>query len=704
MGYFIDASSGSLQKEMRDRYKESQPLFQQWWYEANIDTKMTIGQQDYWNQIYSVNYRNQRTLQFNKILRLVNMISGYQRKNRHIILCEPVENSDNETADQLTALMYHVANNIELYETISETFMSALITGFNLLSVWMDYRDDPENGDIKVSRLPYNAFIMDSYWKEPDLSDCDWVWVRRYLSQEQAISLVPEYQGREIKKIKPTQNQSADGRFLYMPENRQMYNQDFYSYDEYWTREYRTVKKIVDKRSGEVVNVPDQWDDDRLNLFLYSTPTADVIKVRQPTCKLHVLVNDNLVWEEMRPYGSDKLPFVPYMCYHFPEAEDYSYRYMGVVRNSRDSQIELNRRRNKLFDILDSQMNSGIIVKEDALVDPEDAFLTGQGRVLFLKETASVADVREVQPPQIPPSMFELVKMLEDDIMNQAGATEELFGEDEKSNSGYMLKLRMGAGLVSYQGVFDYLRRSQKLTGELVMEYQQANWKPGKVARILNKEPTQQFKDMSFQKYDCVVTEGLLTSTQQQLEYIQLLQLRESGVYVSPKRLLETATVQNKNDLIEDAEQFEQQQAQAAEEKRQADMYQQALVTRSIEAKAQNDFAAAQERQGRTISNIGLYAERESEKAQNMASAALDQVRAIKELRDMDDGRLMKLAEFVMRLQTAMKVQSDDVEPKGIMTADFVGKDVDVAKKETELPQEKPSSVSDEIQKDASPV
>ncbi len=214
--------NGSLSVEMANRYREAQPLQQQWWYEADLDLKLYLGQQDYWNQLFTVNFRNQRTLQFNKILRVINMISGYQRKNRNTTICTAVENADTKTADQFSALLLWAMNYDDTYEKISDCFDGANITGMNMLNIWMDYRDDPENGDIRCSRVPYNAFIMDPYWKNTDLSDCEWIWNRRYFTKKQILGLVPKSVQKDIERLKPPQNQTADGRFLYLPENRQM--------------------------------------------------------------------------------------------------------------------------------------------------------------------------------------------------------------------------------------------------------------------------------------------------------------------------------------------------------------------------------------------------------------------------------------------------------------------------------------------------
>lgn len=681
-----------LKQLMSDNYRTSQPLTQQWWQQAEMDTKMTVGMQDYWNQIYTVNFRNQRMLQFNKCHRVINLIGGYQRKNRKVSLCVPVHNTGNDTADQLTQTMYWSKTRDDTYEKISECFDGSNMTGFELMNVWMDYREDPESGDINCSRVPYNAFIMDPHWKQRDLSDCDWIWERKYLSAEKILALYPKL-GPDLPAIKKGQ-MGLDGRFLYMPENRQMYNQDLYAYDEYWRRGYKTAKKILDERTGEVIDWPKGMNEDKMSVFKRFNPNIRVIKVQVPTVKLHVLVNDNLVYEEEEPYGISKYPYVPFLSYFNPEVQDYSYRYMGVVRNIRDSQIELNRRRNRMLDIIDSQVNSGLIVKEDALVDPEDAFLQGQGRVFYLKDSATLADIQQIPAPQIPPSMFQLQALLDQEIMNIAGVNEELFGQsDDPTISGFLTQLRMGASLVSLQSIFDGLNHSQKLLGKIWIELIQANFTEGKIKRIIGKQPTDEIKDGNFEKYDCVVEEGVLTSTQKQLQFLQLLQLKQMGVPVPTKMLLESSTLQNKNELIaaiteEEKKIAEQQAAQTLQQ-----MQQQAVMTRSLEAQAQNNFAMAEERKARAVADIGLAKERQSEGIQNRASAALDNARAMKELEQMDESRLMELTRFVVEMQEKQKGLGDTEITESEKEAEEVAEDVTEADEKSKAATEESKNI-----------
>ena len=183
--------SNPIARELDDFWKESQSLWQQWWYEADLDTKMATGQQDYWNTFYNINYRNQKILMFNKILRIINMIGGYQRDNRLQTVVYAADNDPDrgETADQLTTILNWAKNQDRIYEKISDCFDGSNICGLNLLHVWMDYREDPENGEIRADRIPFNSFLMDNYWTKPDLSDCDRIWTRKYVTKRQLASL-----------------------------------------------------------------------------------------------------------------------------------------------------------------------------------------------------------------------------------------------------------------------------------------------------------------------------------------------------------------------------------------------------------------------------------------------------------------------------------------------------------------------------------
>jgi hypothetical protein len=644
--------SNPIARELDDKWKESQALWQQYWYEADLDTKMATGQQDYWNTFYNVNYRNQKILMFNKILRIINMIGGYQRDNRLATIISAGDNDPDsgQTATDRTTVLNWAMSQDQTYEKMSDCFDGANTCGLNLLSLWMDFREDPENGQIRSCRLPFNSFLMENYWTDPSLkTDCGWIWTRRYVTTQQLRSLFPKI-GKDIPYLGKGYA-AKDGKFQFLAQNWYQYQQEMYAYDEYWVRDYKKQRKILDKVTGEVAD----WDGtrDQFQLLRQFNPNIELITAEVPTVKMYILVNNHLIYEEKSPYGLDRFPFVPFLCYHYPEVQNYAYRYQGVVRNIRDSQIELNRRRNRLLDIMDAQVQSGLMVKEDALVNPEDAFLQGPGKVLYFKQSANLGtDVLPIPAPPVAQGWPELIHTIEKEIMDIVGP-EELFAQNmgAKDMTSVLMKLKMGAGLIGLRNIFDRLNQAQMYVGEIMDDMIINNFEKGKVTRILGREPTELFFDKTFSKYQCIVEEGELTSTQRQLQFVQAIQLKQMGIPISNKYLLEKSTLQGKKEIIEDIVQQEQQASQMQQQQFMAEMQQSQVLARSLEAKAQNDFASADEKRARSIADIGLSKHHEALAIQDRAKASLENAKALKEVDEIGENRLMKLADFIMSMQ-----------------------------------------------------
>ena len=75
---FYDENDKSILAKMEAFYSESITINQSFWGEADIDTKFEAGDQSLWNDIYaSLPISNNKKFNFNRIRRVVNMISGH---------------------------------------------------------------------------------------------------------------------------------------------------------------------------------------------------------------------------------------------------------------------------------------------------------------------------------------------------------------------------------------------------------------------------------------------------------------------------------------------------------------------------------------------------------------------------------------------------------------------------------------------------
>ena len=608
------------------------------------------------------------------------MVSGFQRRNRKSTVVVPLENADQQTADQLTKILLHIYKREGVYETISDAFhQGACIAGMNLLQVYMDYSKDPVNGDIKVDNCSYNSFFIDPYFRKPDLSDCSFVWRRSYLSHTAAAALIPDkYDEIMALQGNPT-GTGRDGRFQYMPESYGQTQQNRLAYDEYYYRDYRKQKLLVDKNTGETLEITERQEID-VDEFLANNPEVTLIEQNVPTVRMAIMIQDKVFYDGPNNLNIDTYPFVPVIGYYNPMMPYFYSRIQGICRSLRDPQTLLNRRIVLSADMLESQVNSGFIFKENAPVDVKHLFQTGQGRIIPLKEEAAMTDIQAIQPPQIPPSFFQLQDTFSKELMLVSGVNEELLGSAMDDKAGILSVLRQGAGLTTLQPLFDRLDYSQNLLGELIMRVVQNNYRPGKVKSILEgEEPAPLFYNKAFGKYHCMVEAGFNTESQKQMQFAQLLQLREMGVPIPDESLIEAATIQDKDkvakvmmDKLQMASQMQQLQLQAAVENQQAQ-------TRLAQARTIADEGLGYERYSRIEENKALAEERKAAAVKDDQMALLNFAKAIRELENIDMTQLQKIIELQKLLSVTEQSKIDKQNPPMAQSGSELDRGVNLA-------------------------
>lgn len=665
----LNTNFSAIKTKYVNDYNNNISLWTVYWTQGNVATRLEAGDPTVMAQLWPTTTANSMTsFYFNRTRPICNMVSGYQRRNRKSTIVVPLENGDQVTADQLTKLMLQIYKKENIYEKISEAFhQGPCITGMNLLHIYLDFTDDPVNGDIKVDNLPFNEYMIDPYFRQPDLSDANFIIRRTFLTHAAAAAIMPPEKYDAIMALQGNPNgMGRDGRFPYAPESYGYTQANRVTYDEYYYRDYRKKTLLIDKISGESIDVSYE-DPEKVRTFLSNPINARVMKQEQtvPTVRMAVIIQDDVFYDGPNPLNIDVMPFVPVIGY-YSKSMPYMYsRISGIVRSLQDPQVLLNRKIILNMDIQESLANTGWIFKENAVVDVKHLFLTGQGRIIPLKKDANISDIQQLTPPQIPPSYFDQLAVMDKELYNCAGISEENLGKVVADDaSGFQTAMRTAAGLTSLQPIFDRLDLSQNMLGNIAMKVIQNNYTPMKVKRLLEgEEPSPQFYNKLFGKYHCVVELGFNTETQKQMEFAQLLELKKIGVQITDEDLLQCATIQHKDRLIQNM-QAKQQQAMQAQ---------------AGQAQAQQQLMAAQAQlaQARSMADMGLYAERTSRVEENRALAIqklheankddevanLNKVKAIKELETMDLNHLEKLLNLVQVLKAGESVDAQREQP-----------------------------------------
>lgn len=644
-------------KEFGERYERAYQMLNTFYAEAYKSQSFYLGNQWSLEELAYLNNQRRNSFTYNQIKRVINLVEGIQRSNRLATVYSPIEDSADETAELLTDVGQYVMQYGGGYEKLSTGFKDACITGISWISPYIDYRDDPVNGDIKFHLDQWNACIWDPFFYERDLSDMGFFARRKYLARNEVMSLVPDKE----TVINALPYGSRDDKFTYMPFARQWGMQKLLNYTEYWRAKWIMKDVLVDMKSGET----SEWKGDRRRLAMIQQFDPSIKVIRKPvrTVELGIIVEGELIYYGQDPYGLNDYPFVPIWVAYEPSYDLFTWKLQGLVQFIRDPQVELNKRLSKMTDLLDSQLQSGWIAKTGAVTNTSSLFKSGSGQVLFVRPDANIdTDVRRIEPPSIPDSNFALMSEFEKNITTILGINPEMLGMPENQNietAAILAKMRTNAGLIGLRNVFDSLGESQKILGHKVMQLIQRNYSPEKVQRITKKQPTDEFYSQNWGKYNVVVEEGLLTDTQRHSQYMQLMALKQTGVNIPDGLIIKNSNLHNKAELNEILDAQAKQSEEVSAKQEQLQMHQMKVMTDGIESKAHSDLALAQERLATINLKNAENAERIQRAEQDKTAADLNFIKALKELQEMD---LNGLAQKIQMLKELSSIQHADGE------------------------------------------
>jgi hypothetical protein len=320
----------------------------------------------------------------------------------------------------------------------------------------------------------------------------------------------------------------------------------------------------------------------------------------------------------------------------------------------------------KIIDMMDSTISTGYKYLIGSIADPADLLQAGQNKIIGVindpeKAPQGLESVQQLNGGGANPALMEYQQILDQLSLTLGNVTEASLGMDEKRNSlvsGRLAQVQIAQNLMSNRKVFDQIDTSQQLLGGLVLNVMQNKFPPGKVKRILNKEPTEQFYDKQFEQFDAVIKEGVRSKSQKDAYYYELINLKRDGIVNVPEsKIVNALTMVGVDDL---KEMVEQQEQQAAEQQKKIDMAEQ-VALEGANAKKEADLALAQVRRGRELGELGLMEYRAAEAQDKIADAALTRAKTITEIASLEDDRIIKVMAFVKSLENEERQVNDQI-------------------------------------------
>ncbi len=609
------------------------PVEQMRWNQSNIDTLFYAGAQNFVNRYFNFTpSTSQSQYYFNLVQQPVNMLTGYQRQHRKSIVYQATDGADNQTTDQYSKLIMQTCMKEGIHEQFSKACELSAIAGKCLLQPYLDYTgDDPAQGQLKVKIWEYNSFLVDPYYRNPDMSDANFVWCQEYISKNEAEARFPD----KIQSIKPMSGTPQRyGSFYFLPENYNMARNDLMVISYVWYKWRKKKKRLYSKKRNQFFDFA--GGDAQLEQILYNIDDMQEVTVETPCWKLAVILNEQLMYQGDNPlWDGSECPFISVDWNYEPHINHPELRCRSLVRTMRDAQFLFNHKVLVNNDIASATINAGWIRKIGAVANEDNLKKTGQGWDVIINNGYELSDCQKIIPSAVPESDLALADQMSNLIFKTSGIDlENWSGQNDKQISTLTLLMKQAANLMVFQKYFDQWDHSLKLLGERLLNITLNNWNAEKVGLIIGEEPSPFFYSKIFAKYNTVVEEGLLTQTQKNLQAHQMLEINERfGREVLPaSMIIKDMNIQGKSEIMQFLQKQEEQLSQIQQQESVVKHAFEEAKLKELYSKATANIARAREDHSRSESNLGLYEERLSMIERNRAMSLKEKQSALTSL------------------------------------------------------------------------
>jgi hypothetical protein len=565
----------------------------EWRKEAREDRDFYIGHQwkDEDKQALEKNSRPAVTV--NRIKPLMNVLSGYQRLNRYDIDFLPRTNDDMDNAQVRKGITKYIMDKTNYNYEESDVFNDGIQMGIGWFEVGYKFDWEVADGEAFIRRVSPFDIYTDPESRDKYFRDMKYVIRARWVDKEELANKYPEHYDEIIAQSRYHMSEEAENEG---DNSKLWYRKDINKirFAECWYKK-PSKKQIFVLANGEVVEkvAPEML----LMGQIRERRVVDVTEVRL------MAFFDNVVLEDVEsPYHHQEYPFVPFVCYYQGDDDIPS----GIIRDLKDPQREINKRRSQELHILNTSSNSGWIYEKGAMTGEQaNKFkhnATKAGAMLEVGAGALTAGkMRELQPASVPTGVVNATQEAVNDLPSISGINEALMGTDISNlQSGRAIELKQKQAITHIASLFDNLRFTKERIAYLLWGKRGAQgivpqfYTTEKTFRIIGQnggfefvtinqqvtqvdERTQQvirrtLNDLSVGEYDIVVADTPATATQRTAQFWSLVdacgKLGIQGNMVLDI-LLDLSDIPQKEEIKQRMQQQQQQQAQAQQQQMQ---------------------------------------------------------------------------------------------------------------------------------------
>lgn len=475
------------------------------------------------DDVLALSSRGQAALVFNATAQHINWILGTERRTRVDFRVFSRNGGDEKQAILKTACLKYISDVNKAHFARSAAFADAVKVGVG----WLEdgVRGDPWDEPIFSRRESWRNIWWDALSVEPDLSDARYLFRVRWTDTDIALAMFPDRQAavEQSSRTDDLLNFEDDsemigysGLYYGQPQTDRMIlaaGRSFMDSSlnignrrkrnkliECWYRMPTRVKMlrpnlapIYDNQTVNDMMALDGYElapDDMRAQQLVAEGLMSVYDGVRMKVRCAIWSGNHLLQDVESPYRHDRFPFTPIWAYR-RDRDNLPY---GAIRNMRDPQEDLNKRRSKALFLLSTNL---LIADDDAFEDWDEAVdeVSRPDGVLKKRRGAEVEIQRNIELAQ------EHVALMEQDLkflQATSGVTEENRGEVTNTNSGTAIDMRQRQGSVVTALLFDNLRHSIQLQGEMSLSLIEQFMAEPKILRLTNDRGQAEYTPINY--------------------------------------------------------------------------------------------------------------------------------------------------------------------------------------------------------------
>lgn len=481
-----------------------------WWYEVRvahsenrheqaIDDDFVDGLQWSEEDARILEERFQQPLVFNEIKPAVEWVIGTEKRTRVDWNVLPREDDDRDQAEIKTKLIKYISDVNKAEFKRSASFADAVGSGVGWLEVGI--RLDSEDEPIFIKHETWRNVWLDHMSVEPDITDARYLFRSKVIDLDIAKSMFPE-RAEALRH-----SAEALNRLPYITED------DFYDSQLYYNSNSSPTIRIDEALGSttgrrEVVRLIECWyreptqvqvmrgpymfngkEYDQANMDMRTSVDGgysslfDAVRMK---VKIAIFIEGGIFLQDMiSPFKHNRFPFIPTYAYR-RKRDNQPY---GIVRNARDPQQDLNKRRSKALFLL--SVNRTIMDK--GAVPDLDEFEEEVARPNAIIEKEPGFELKIETNIQLAEEHIMLANQDGEYIRQSSGVTGENLGLETNAQSGKAILARQNQGTVVTASLFDNQRLAVQVSGEIILSLIEQFYTDEKVIRIVGDRGQQEF-------------------------------------------------------------------------------------------------------------------------------------------------------------------------------------------------------------------